>query len=124
MHGSLLAKCTSSIAFSVSSLSVTRSVSNASMFSLSCSMVVAPMMVEAQYHLVRHHASESVAREIPASFAIASYASVASTDGAFRYLCMKLGYFTSLPSAGFLPWRYLPESAPPASGVHGSRPML
>ena len=36
------------------------------------------MMVEAQYHLVRHHASESVAREIPASFAIASYASVAS----------------------------------------------
>ena len=123
MHGSLLAKCTSSTFLSVSSLSVTRSASNASMFSLSCSIVVAPMMVEVQYHRVRHHASESVARDTPASFAMASYASVASTHGAFRYLCMNAGNFTSRPSAGAFPCRYFPDRAPPASGVHGRSPM-
>merc|ERR1719352_938289 len=88
MHGSLHAKCTSSIFFSTSSDSVTLSVSNASMFSRSCAMDVAPMMVLETYHRVRHHASASVASETPASFAMASYFSVAACEGAFRYLCM------------------------------------
>ena len=119
----LAKSCTSSIFLSTSGDSVTFSASNASMFSSSCAMDVAPMMVDETYHRVRHQASAIAASETPASFAMCSYCSVAATEGAFRYLCMNEGYFTSLRPLGFCPRRYLPLSAPPASGVQGSSPM-
>eukprot|EP00982_Pelagococcus_subviridis_P009632 30936-Pelagococcus_subviridis.AAC.31 len=55
---------------------------------------------------------------------MAAYFSVASTLGAFKYLCMNFEYFVSRASAGLAPLRYFPESAPPARGVHGRRPTL
>ena len=122
--GYRISLCTLSHAFKTSSLSVRFiAASDAS----SCSVVVAPMIVEATKLNCFDHAVAKVTGCIPASCAIFIYFWVDASVLSFKNLvaialCLILGEFTyslKRPCA-FLSRLYLPLSTPPARGEYGN----
>mmetsp|Transcript_38065 Transcript_38065/g.96236 ORF Transcript_38065/g.96236 Transcript_38065/m.96236 type:complete len:203 (+) Transcript_38065:323-931(+) len=95
------------------------------MFSLSCSMVVEPMMTEPMYQRPAAQACASCASVTPADCAMAAYFAAASSTWGVWYLPWKLGNLTWRAAGGGPPGvRYLSVSAPPASTPYASRLML